>query len=345
MNQVATTKTKDIAELMAADYGFDRDQFVNAIKSTAVKGQCSNEQFTAFLMVAREYKLNPLTKEIYAYPDRGGIQPIVSIDGWMNLINSNPAFDGMEFEDIFADGKLSAIKCTIFRKDRAKPISVTEYLAECKRNSEPWNKWPARMLRHKSAIQAARYAFGFAGIMDDDEYERLKDVTPSDKPTAAERYYKATEKAVDAQEGFSATIHAESETITLDGEIIDAVAVDVTNEETVSEDKGQVIDVSVMEPNELDSLEWLQTAAKHLLKATNPKGEYDTFKISAASIKNVYPAPDGFIESYSSDKMKKVYNLCSQVVKGEIDTSTARKLISAITALNEQSIKFGASNE
>jgi hypothetical protein len=34
------------------------------------------------------------------------------------------------------------------------------------------------MLRHKAAIQCARVAFGFAGIVEEDEWERMKDVTP-----------------------------------------------------------------------------------------------------------------------------------------------------------------------
>jgi hypothetical protein len=39
------------------------------------------------------------------------------------------------------------------------------------------------MLRHKAAIQAARYGFGFSGIYEPDEAERIqeaKDVTPRD---------------------------------------------------------------------------------------------------------------------------------------------------------------------
>jgi hypothetical protein len=45
---------------------------------------------------------------------------------------------------------------------------VTEFLAECKRGTEPWKNMPRRMLRHKALIQCARVAFGFA-LYDDDE--------------------------------------------------------------------------------------------------------------------------------------------------------------------------------
>lgn len=95
----------------------------------------------------------------------------------MNLINSHPSCDGLEFNDQFdGEGKLVAITAVIHRKDRKHPTMVTEYMAECKRPTEPWQKWPARMLRHKAAIQCARYAFGFAGIIDPEEAERSPEV-------------------------------------------------------------------------------------------------------------------------------------------------------------------------
>jgi hypothetical protein len=53
-------------------------------------------------------------------------------------------------------------------------VEVTEYLAECRQGTDPWKKWPARMLRHKAAIQAIRYAFGFSGIVDPDEADRMR---------------------------------------------------------------------------------------------------------------------------------------------------------------------------
>lgn len=150
---------------------------INTIMPNGGK-QVSAEQFTSFMAVANEYKLNPLTKEVYAFPGKGGgIQPIVSIDGWLKIINCHSDFDGMEHEDILSDGKLTAIKCSIYRKSTSRPVSVTEYMSECTRNTDTWKKWPARMLRHKATIQAARYAFGLSGIVDPDEAERIQEVS------------------------------------------------------------------------------------------------------------------------------------------------------------------------
>lgn len=185
---IKTEKKKSVIQDMADRFNMEREAFEAVIKQTVMPAKIAvkNEEFVAFLSVASEYKLNPLTKEIYAFPAKGGgIMPIVSIDGWARIINDHPQYDGAQFEDIIEDGKIVAIKCTMFRKDRSQPINVTEYLSECSRPTEPWNKWPARMLRHKALIQAARYAFGFSGIYDKDEAERInevKDVTPKQEP-------------------------------------------------------------------------------------------------------------------------------------------------------------------
>lgn len=175
-------------QMMAGRLSVDPDTVQNLMTQTLMKakgnnGQVSHEELMVFMSIANEYRLNPLAKEIYAFNNRGAIQPIVSIDGWLKIINSHPQFDGMEFDDkLDANGGLQAITCRIYRKDRSRATEVTEYLEECKGTSEPWKKWPVRMLRHKATIQAARYAFGLSGIIDEDEADRIrstmKDVTP-----------------------------------------------------------------------------------------------------------------------------------------------------------------------
>lgn len=162
---------------MSGRYGMEPAAFEATLRATVCKGNVSREEFAAFLLVAKEYGLNPLTKELYAFPAKGGgIQPIVSIDGWARIINDHPAFDGMEFEDILGDGAdVIAVTCRMFRKDRTRPVETTEYMAECRRQTDVWRTWPRRMLRHKAMIQCARYAFGFSGIVDQDEYERQDD--------------------------------------------------------------------------------------------------------------------------------------------------------------------------
>ena len=68
------------------------------------------------------------------------------------------------------------IECVISRKDRKEPTVVREFFDEVIRElgyKTPWDTHPNRMHRHKALIQCARIAFGFAGIYDEDEAERI----------------------------------------------------------------------------------------------------------------------------------------------------------------------------
>jgi phage recombination protein Bet len=172
---------RGIVATMAEQYAMAPQAFEATLRATVMPSTATKEEFAAFLMVANRYGLNPLTREIYAYPKRGGgIQVIVGVDGWANLINSHPMFDGMDFVDKHDDkGAVVSITCRIFRKDRSHPIECTEYLAECDQHTQPWKQWPRRMLRHKAMIQAARYCFSYSGIIDPDEYERYPAIIPN----------------------------------------------------------------------------------------------------------------------------------------------------------------------
>lgn len=187
MNAVVPMQQAGIYEEMASRYGMNREAFERTLMATVMpKEGATREQTAAFLLVAKQHGLNPFTKEVFAFPSRGGgIQPVVSVDGWMKLMNQHPEFDGLDFEDhLDANGALVSVTCIVHRKDRGHPIKVTEYMSECRRDTDTWKRWPARMLRHKAAIQAARYAFGFAGIMEPDEVERMEEVAVTYVPPA-----------------------------------------------------------------------------------------------------------------------------------------------------------------
>jgi len=187
----ASDKRKSIVEKFSYKYEVEPANMLNALKSTAFRQRDgsapSNEQMIALLIVADQYQLNPFTKEIYAFPDKGGIVPVVGVDGWSRIINSNDAFDGMDFNysettvNDLAGQKHAApewCECVIYRKDRANPIRVREYLDEVyqpPRNgyAGPWQTHTRRFMRHKAMIQCARLAFGFVGIYDQDEAERI----------------------------------------------------------------------------------------------------------------------------------------------------------------------------
>ena len=162
-----TTALATLSGKLAQRFGMAEDaELITTLKQTAFKSRepASDAQLTALLVIANEFGLNPFTKEIYAYPDQHkGIVPVVGVDGWIRIINEHPQFDGLEF-----DASEDAVTCRIYRKDRTRPTAITEYLAECRRGTDPWKNMPRRMLRHKALMQCARVAFGFA-FYDDEE--------------------------------------------------------------------------------------------------------------------------------------------------------------------------------
>ena len=179
MNEIAATDTKQartssLLAVMAARYHMDPNTFSNTIRKTVMPSNATNEEFAAFLMVAKEYNLNPLLREIHAFPKKGGgIQPVISVDGWVSLINQNPQLDGYTFEwTNDAKGDPISCKCIMLRKDRKHPVVVEEFLSECIRPTEPW-KMKHRMLRHKAMIQAARRAKVGAGRSLNDPVEPI----------------------------------------------------------------------------------------------------------------------------------------------------------------------------
>lgn len=157
-------------EALAGRLNVSPGALTSTLKNTVFKG-ASNEEFIALVIVSNAYNLNPLLKEIFAFPAKGGgIVPVVSVDGWIRIINEHPQFDGIEFNDIIDEkGNLYAIESVIYRRDRSRPIKVTEYMDECKGAGPAWQKTPKRMLRHRALIQGGRVAFGFSGIYVEDE--------------------------------------------------------------------------------------------------------------------------------------------------------------------------------
>lgn len=192
MSQATAMQTVKASPLygLAAKFNVEPEKLLGILRGTVIKPdkngkEATNEEVAAFCIVAEQFGLNPFTREIYAFTQPGkGVVPIVGVDGWVRIVNKHPQFDGVDFTDIATeDGKPSQITCTMHVKGRSHPIQVTERYIECKRDTPPWNTMPWRMLRHKAFMQAARYAFGLAGIFDEDEAHDIQlNMTPLREP-------------------------------------------------------------------------------------------------------------------------------------------------------------------
>ena len=72
------------AEKLGESFGMEGDghELLQILKSTAFKGQVTDAQMAALMVVANQYQLNPFTRELFAFPDKNnGIVPVVGVDG------------------------------------------------------------------------------------------------------------------------------------------------------------------------------------------------------------------------------------------------------------------------
>ena len=241
MSNALTTLTRTLATKL--DMG-DGANLIETLKATAFKGQVSDAQMTALLVVANQYALNPWTKEIYAFPDKNnGIVPVVGVDGWSRIINSHPQFDGIEFEQ-----NDESCTCIIYRKDRNRPIKVTEWMAECRRSGiGPWKSHPRRILRHKAMIQCARLAFGYGGIYDQDEAERIVEASPVKHMGSVERAEPAELPTYSAEQ-FAKNLPAWRSAIAAGKATADAVIAKASTKGTLTPEQEATIRAPIEQP-------------------------------------------------------------------------------------------------
>src|SRR5215510_14084361 len=121
-------KQQSALMVMARHLSVESDKLLNTLKETVFKG-ASEAELLSLIVVSNQYGLNPMLKEIYAFPNRnGGIIPVVSVDGWISMVNRQPTLDGLEFDPCDdKDGKPVACTCTIYIRDRSHPVRVTEF--------------------------------------------------------------------------------------------------------------------------------------------------------------------------------------------------------------------------
>lgn len=189
-----TQESATLIERAVMRSGMSYENFVRVLTQTAFSGLVAWTQadLERLLATAERYELNPLNREIFAMSARTRnfdttseswnepILLVVGVDGWCKILNTHPAFDGVTFcesnsDDLTSNLAPAWMSCSIHRKDRSMPITVTEYFHEVRTDHIAWATHPRRMLRHKALVQCARVAFGLTGIVDPDEARRIQE--------------------------------------------------------------------------------------------------------------------------------------------------------------------------
>jgi hypothetical protein len=190
-NQITKLSQQPIVDQMSRQIGVDGMMLLHTMQTMLPKGTNFATLMTC-VSVASDLGLNPMTKQIYFMPTKGGqIQPIVSVDGWIAIANRHDDFDGWgEFTPKFKDDgtTLLSMTGTMYHKHRDRPTVITEYFDECSKGGGPvWRSHPMRMMRNRTINQLVRVALGISGVMDPDEFQQWQqqeqepiDITPAD---------------------------------------------------------------------------------------------------------------------------------------------------------------------
>lgn len=148
-----------------------------------------------FLVNCKQLNLNPLAKQIYGFVSKGKVVNIISIEGFTEIANRNPNYDGVDFElgplvekeltysknDYFNGQRTTKlvtvkrkvadwIKCIIYRKDRNHPVSVTTFFDESNTGTEPWATKPMQMLQNRAFANSVKKAFSINGYLEKEEF-------------------------------------------------------------------------------------------------------------------------------------------------------------------------------
>jgi hypothetical protein len=171
----------ELIKSVASELGVDQNTLHEVLSKSILPTGTKQEHLVAFLTIAKQFKLNPVTKEIWAFPDnKGGITTSISVDGYIKIMNNHPQFERIEFGREADDkGKVISATARIYRKDRTHPTEVTEYLSDCYNERSPaWKNYPNRMLRQAAMKQAIRLAFGLSGITPEPDAQEEEPPAP-----------------------------------------------------------------------------------------------------------------------------------------------------------------------
>lgn len=197
------------------EMGFSAEMLYNKVaeKITANARQgavVSPNDVYSFMLECKTLNLNPLAKHIYGFLNGGKVCTIVSIDGWREIANREPNYDGYEFvygdmavktlaydsssylagqkipKSVTVERKVCEwIECKIFLKNRSRPVTFRTYFEEAFRPSQPWACQPIQMLQNKALVNAIKNAFSISAYTEDDRdfieqpvYEIKEQTTP-----------------------------------------------------------------------------------------------------------------------------------------------------------------------
>jgi phage recombination protein Bet len=139
---------------------------LDTIRQTVCKG-ATDAQFHMFIEVCKRTGLDPFLKEIWFVPNVG---VMAGRDGYLRIANEHPQFDGMETR-VERDENQIPIKatCSVWRKDRAHPITCEAFYNEYRKSSQVWQTYKSAMISKVAEVLALKRSFSINGVVTEEE--------------------------------------------------------------------------------------------------------------------------------------------------------------------------------
>lgn len=215
-----TEDTKDTllsAKLSVAKW----ESKLDLVKELVAK-EATTEEFELLLYMARQYRLDPLRKQIWLtkYKKSGGgfyqANIFAGRDGFLQIAHDTNQFAGMntqieKFDDILEvkdqynkliikrTGQYKAT-CTIYRKDSVQPFIQEVYENEYSTGQNLWISKPRTMIAKVAESQCLRKAFSISGLYAPEEMPegppQEKVINAEHKPTQDSKINKITNNTI-----------------------------------------------------------------------------------------------------------------------------------------------------
>lgn len=166
---------------------WEDQELVKAIKDTVCRG-ATDSQFRMFAEVCKATGLNPWLREIWFVPNVG---VMAGRDGYLRIANDHPMFDGMSTTvERDAEGIPIKATCSVWRKDRAHPITCEAFYNEYRKNSQVWQTYKSAMISKVAEVLALKRSFSINGIVTEEEIGEHKLAAQDAQQDVAQRKIK-----------------------------------------------------------------------------------------------------------------------------------------------------------
>ena len=145
-------------QVAAPAIDYSKREVIETLKQTVAKG-ATDAELALFVEHCKGTGLNPFKREVWFIKTQNGVQIMTGINGFYEIANRHPQFDGLEVEAVEDAGVLIKAIARCYRKDRSRPTVAEAYLAEYGKQYGNWKTMPRLMLSKCAESMALRKSF------------------------------------------------------------------------------------------------------------------------------------------------------------------------------------------